>query len=89
MKRTIALIAMIGCVATPVSADPKADDSQWIGQCVIDNKDEGQTADVVTKYCTCMNNEMSEDETKSVSDWEKANPAVMEKCSKESGWTKK
>jgi hypothetical protein len=86
MKRHVALIAMLACFATPALADKKSDDSKWIGDCVIENKDEGQSADVVTKYCTCMNNEMSDDESRSVTEWEKANPKVTEKCSKESGW---
>ncbi|WP_439544104.1 hypothetical protein [Hyphomicrobium sp.] len=89
MKRHVALIAMLACFATPALADKKSDDSKWIGDCVIENKDEGQPADVVTKYCTCMNNEMSDDESRSVTEWEKANPKVMEKCSKDAGWTGK
>lgn len=86
MKRHVALIAMLACIATPALADKTSDDSKWIGDCVIENKDEGQPADVVTKYCTCMNNEMSDDESRSVTEWEKANPKVMDKCSKDSGW---
>jgi hypothetical protein len=86
MKRHAALIAMLACIATPALADKNADDSKWIGDCVIENKDEGQSAEVVTKYCTCMNNEMSDNESRSITEWEKANPKVMETCSKESGW---
>jgi hypothetical protein len=86
MKKRAALIAMLICVASPALADKNADNAKWIGDCMLDNKDEGQAADVVTKYCTCMNNEMSDSETRSVTEWEKANPKVMEKCSKESGW---
>ena len=47
------------------------DDVKWINQCVGDNKDEGQTQQVVLSYCTCMNNEMDNNETRSVSTWEK------------------
>lgn len=86
MKRHAALIAMLACLATPAFADKNSDDSKWIGDCVIENKDEKQSADVVTKYCTCMNNQMSDDESRSITEWEKANPKVMEQCSKESGW---
>jgi hypothetical protein len=89
MNRHAALFAVLASLATPALADKKADDSKWIGQCVIDNKDEGQTADVVTKYCACMNNQMSDDDTMSISQWEKANPKVMESCSKKAGWTGK
>lgn len=86
MKKRVALVALLACIATPALADKNADDAKWIGQCVLDNKDEKQTADVVTKYCTCMNNKMSDNETRSVTEWEKANPKAMEACSTEAGW---
>lgn len=86
MKKRMALIALLACVATPVLADRNADDAKWVGDCVVDNKDQGQSVDVVTKYCSCMNNEMSESETRSITEWEKANPKVMEKCSSQAGW---
>lgn len=86
MKRHATLIAMLLCVASPALADKNADDAKWIGQCVLDNKDEKQTADAVTKYCTCMNNKMSDNETRSITEWEKANPKAMEACSTEAGW---
>jgi hypothetical protein len=87
MKRHAALVAMLVCVASPALADKNADDATWIGQCVLDNKDEKQLPEVVTKYCTCMNNQMSDSETRSITEWEKANPQTMEKCSKEAGWS--
>ncbi len=86
MIKRLALAALVGCLATAAFADSNADDAKWIGQCVLDNKDEKQPADVVTKYCTCMNNKMSESETRSVTEWEKANPQAMEACSTEAGW---
>ncbi|HEX2841541.1 hypothetical protein [Hyphomicrobium sp.] len=88
MKR-YALVALLACIASPAFADKNADDAKWIGDCVIENKDEKQAADVVTKYCTCMNNQMSDNESRSITEWEKANPKVMEQCSKESGWKSK
>lgn len=89
MKRHATLIAMLLGIASPALADKNADDAKWIGQCVLDNKDEKQLPDVVTKYCTCMNSQMSDNETRSITEWEKANPQTMEKCSKEAGWTGK
>ena len=86
IKKRAALVALLVCIATPALADKNADDAKWIGQCVIDNKDEKQTVEVVTKYCTCMTNEMSDAETRTVTEWEKANPKVTEKCSKDAGW---
>ena len=63
-----------------------ADDTKWITVCVTDNKDEGQTAPVVLAYCTCMNNEMSSNETRSITQWEKANPRTQEACARKAGW---
>jgi hypothetical protein len=63
-----------------------ADDTKWITQCVNDNKDEGQAAPVILAYCTCMNNKMSNNETRSITQWEKSNPRSMEACSREAGW---
>ena len=63
-----------------------ADDTKWINQCIKDNKAEGATPAVVKKYCTCMNEKMSDNETRSISQWEKANPAAMKDCEKQSGW---
>ena len=62
------------------------DDVKWINQCVKDNKDEGAKADVVLKYCTCMNNKMSDNETQSITQWEKTHKTEQAACSKQAGW---
>ena len=62
------------------------DDVKWINQCIADNKDEGQTRAVLVAYCTCMNNEMSSSETKSITEWEKTHKKEAEACSKKAGW---
>ncbi|GGF88665.1 hypothetical protein GCM10007301_55770 [Azorhizobium oxalatiphilum] len=81
-----ALATLIPVTVTSVHAQQTSDDVKWITQCVSDNKDEGQTAPVVLTYCTCMNNKMSSNETRSITQWEKANPRTMEACSQEAGW---
>lgn len=78
----VAASALLG--SAPARAD--ADDAKWVAQCVKDNKDEGQAVEVITKYCTCMNNKMSSNETRSITQWEKANKREMEACSTEAGW---
>jgi hypothetical protein len=60
-------------------------DAKWINQCVSDNKVGGK-ADVVLKYCTCMNNKMEESETRSISEWEKIHVADRRACDREAGW---
>ena len=89
MKAKLATIAALS-VLTAVLAGPATaqttDDVKWINQCVSDNKDEGQTQQVVLSYCTCMNNQMGNNESRSITQWEKANPQKMEMCSGRAGW---
>jgi hypothetical protein len=61
------------------------DDVKWINQCVNDNKG-GAGAEVVLKYCTCMNNKMSDNETQSITQWEKTHATERAACDKEAGW---
>lgn len=86
MKMKIRLLCLLVCTLTagPVLAGP--DDTKWINQCIKDNKDEGAKASVVKAYCECMNNKMDDNETRSISQWEKANPNAMKACEKEAGW---
>ena len=63
-----------------------ADDAKWIAQCLKDNKDAKVSVEVITKYCTCMNNKMSDNETQSITQWEKSHPKERAECDKESGW---
>ena len=62
-----------------------ADDVKWINQCIDDNKG-GAAATVIRKYCTCMNEKMDNNETRSISQWEKTHPRERAACDKESGW---
>jgi hypothetical protein len=61
------------------------DDVKWINQCVNDNKG-GAASEVVLKYCTCMNNKMSDNETRSITQWEKTHESERKACDKEAGW---
>jgi hypothetical protein len=63
------------------------DDVKWVNQCIADNKGQpGATPDIVRKYCMCMNEEMDDNETRSITQFEKANPKIRAKCDKQSGW---
>ena len=68
-------------VSAPARAD--SDDIVWIAQCEKDNASEGAAESVIHKYCVCMDNKMSSEETKSVTDWEKTHPTEMAACDKE------
>ena len=64
-----------------------ADDISWIARCMTDNKSEkGVSIDIAFKYCKCMNNKMSDNETKSITAWEKTHPDEMKACDTEAGW---
>lgn len=64
-----------------------ADDMKWINQCIVDNKDEkGGTPAIVRAYCICMNEKMDDNESRSITQWEKANPKARVACEKEAGW---
>jgi phospholipid N-methyltransferase len=88
MKATFIGLCLIGSVVASSSALAQrmnADDVKWINQCITDNK--GGAADgVIRKYCMCMNEKMSDNETQSITQWEKSHPAERAACDKESGW---
>ena len=86
-KAAALLIFAASLMASPAAfADTTEDDVTWINQCIADNKKEGATEDVVRKYCVCMNNAMANEETKSITEWEKSHPDETKACDKEAGW---
>ena len=87
MKSVITgLVATVMLASATLALAQSADDKKWVNQCIKDNKDEGAKAEVVRKYCVCMNDKMDENETRSISQWEKSNPGAMKACEKEAGW---
>jgi hypothetical protein len=86
MKTALALLLLASAAfATHAAYATTTDDVKWINQCVKDNK--GDAADeVVLKYCTRMNNKMSDNETQSITQWEKTHVAERKACDKEAGW---
>ena len=82
--------AALGLVLLPSAAlaqKMNADDVKWVNQCIDDNKGEaGATPTIIRAYCVCMNEKMSSNETRSVTQWEKSHPAAMKECSQKAGW---
>ena len=62
-----------------------ADDLKWVNQCIVDNKG-GASDAIIRKYCVCMNEKMDNNETRSITQWEKTHPVERAACDKESGW---
>ena len=86
VKKSFQLLFLAAAVAASNVAFAAADDVKWVNQCVKDNKDEGAKAEVVKKYCECMNEKMDNNETRSITQWEKANPRARRDCEAKSGW---
>jgi len=86
VKSAIFALAIGGFVMSIGSAFANSDDAKWVAQCIKDNKDAKVNVSVVTTYCTCMNDKMDENETKSISQWEKTHKKEMHECEKKAGW---
>ena len=84
MKTTLLLLATLFVTANAAIA-ATTDDVKWINRCVADNKGDA-SAGVVLKYCTCMNNKMSDNETQSITQWEKTHVAERKACDRQAGW---
>jgi hypothetical protein len=85
MKTTMLVLLAALSITTTMANAVTTDDVKWINQCVADNKGDASAA-VVLKYCTCMNNKMSDNETQSITQWEKTHVAERKACDKEAGW---
>ncbi len=88
MKSFACILGLFFVVAIAGTSFAGSDDAKWVARCIQDNKDAKVSIDVITKYCTCMNNKMDDNETKTITQWEKTHPAEMAACDKEAGWDK-
>ena len=88
MKFAIATCVVLSGLAFAAPAFAGPDDAKWVARCLRDNQDAKAAVEVITKYCTCMNNQMDDNETLSISAWERTPPGkvAMRKCDRESGW---
>jgi hypothetical protein len=86
MKLAVAVLFLAAPVfANSAFAQLSKDDVKWINECIVDNKG-GASEAIIRKYCMCMNEKMGDNETRSITQWEKANPRARASCDKESGW---
>ncbi len=86
MKIKTALFFAAAMIASNATFAGNADDLKWVAQCISDNAKEGAALETVQKYCSCMNDKMSENETLSISQWEKTHPQEMAACEAAAGW---
>ncbi len=83
-----AMVLGASFAASPVSAQKmNADDLKWVNECIEDSKGEpGATPAIARAYCICMNEKMSDNETRSITEWEKTHPVERRACDKQAGW---
>jgi hypothetical protein len=89
MKYVFGALVIAACFAAgPVAAQKmNADDLKWVNKCIDDNQGQpGGTPAVVRAYCMCMNEKMSDNETQSITQWEKTHVAERKACDKQAGW---
>ena len=81
---SLGVLSFIGlATGSPAMAD---DNAKWVAQCLKDNADAKVSEAVVKKYCVCMNDKMDDNETRTITQWEKANPEARKACEKAAGW---
>jgi hypothetical protein len=83
-----AMVLGASFAASPASAQKmNADDLKWVNECIEDSKGEpGATPAIARAYCICMNEKMSDNETRSITEWEKSHPVERRACDKQAGW---
>jgi hypothetical protein len=86
MRLAAVMLVLAGSLVASSIAHADAYDLKWIAKCIEDNIDAKVAPDVVSKYCTCMNNKMDSNESQSITQWEKTHPKERAECDRESGW---
>lgn len=86
MKSAIITLSFVSCLIASSASAQSTDDVKWVNQCVRDSAGYAVSQQVKIMYCTCMVSKMSDNETRSVSQWERANPAARDDCAKRAGW---
>ena len=88
MSRMLGVVfaACATCLIGGGAAAQSTDDVKWVNQCVRDSASYPVSQQVKIMYCTCMVSKMSDNETRSVTQWERANPAARDDCARRAGW---
>ena len=89
MRIRAAILSIAACtlIVGGATAQRQSDDVRWVNQCVRDSAaDRSVSEQVKIMYCTCMVSKMSDNETRSVTQWEQANPRARDDCAKRAGW---
>ncbi len=86
MRFFAAILLLAGAVLVNGAARADSDDKLWVAQCVRDNAGAEVTTPALLKYCKCMTGRMSDDETRSVTEWEPSHPDEKAGCRTKAQW---
>jgi len=81
-----AALCLLAALSVTNVARAGVDDEKWVAKCISDNADAKVSPTVVKTYCTCMNNKMSDNETQTITQWEKSHPTERKACETAAGW---
>lgn len=82
----VVFAAAAGALFAGGAVAQQTDDVRWVNQCVRDSAGYPVSEQVKIMYCTCMVGKMSNNETRSVTQWERANPVARDDCARRAGW---
>lgn len=86
MKHALSVLVVVISVMSAAFAFADQYDAKWISECIKDNQSAKVAVEVIVKYCTCMNNKMDSNESRSITQWEKTHPKERTECDAEAGW---
>ena len=98
MRYLIGAAMLLASLLPAAAQKMNADDVKWVNQCIDDNKNEkggtpaivrvssNNAAEIGRAYCACMNEKMDENETRSITQWEKSHPNERKACERQAGW---
>ncbi len=86
MRFFAAILLIAGTVCLSGAARADSEDKLWIAQCVRDNAGAEVATPALLKYCKCMTNKMSDEETLSVTEWEPTHPGEKTACRTKAKW---
>ena len=78
-------LCLAGSVFINGAARADFEEKLWVAQCVRDNAGSEASTKALVKYCSCMNNKMDDEETKSVTDWAISHPDEKAVCETKAG----
>ena len=86
MKARAIALSFACCLIAGSAAAQTSDDVKWVNQCVRDSASYPVSEQIKIMYCTCMVSKMTDNETRSVTQWERANPRARDDCARRAGW---